>query len=133
MTDNGHAPDVTDLADIIARTKPVRVIRYRARDIDKSNVSLYQLKLVGRTLGLEPQEMVDAGAGATWAGIDIRQCLVWTILLREEPDLSWKEAEQFRYEEVPDPTPAATSTPHGTAGSSTQPSPLAARRQKLAR
>ena len=118
MTGNGHV-EVTHLGEILDATRP-RVVRLPSA-IDRGSVTMYELALVGRALGITPQELDAAVKAQGWEAIELQQALVWVILRRREPDLTWEEARTFALDIEPEPTTPATagsSTP-GTASSST--------------
>jgi hypothetical protein len=132
MTENGHGPAVTHLGEILDATRP-RVVRLPSM-IDRGSVTMYELSQVGRALGLSPQDIDAAVKEQGWDAIELQQALVWVILKRREPDLTWEEARTFALDLEPDPrTPAlaGSSTP-GTASPSTSVGPLASRRRKSA-
>jgi len=119
VSGNGHAPAVTHLGEIIDATRPRVVMLPKA--IDRGSVTMYELSLVGRALGLSPQELDAVVKAQGWEAIELQQALVWVILRRREPELTWEEARTFALDLEPDPTTPATagfSTP-GTASSST--------------
>jgi len=119
MTGNGHDPAVTHLGEILDATRP-RVVKL-PKAIDRGSVTMFELAVVGRALGITPQELDAAVKAQGWEAIELQQALVWVILRRREPDLAWEEARTFALDIEPDPTTPATagsSTP-GTASSST--------------
>ena len=134
MTTNGHDPAVTHLGEILDATRP-RVVRLPSM-IDRGSVTMYELAMVGRALGLSPQGIDAAVREQGWDAIELQQALVWVILKRREPDLTWEEARTFALdlETPPDPsTPAlAGSSTNGTASPSTSSGPLASRRRRCA-
>ena len=117
MTGNGHV-EVTHLGEIIDATRPRVVMLPKA--IDRGSVTMYELSLVGRALGLSPQELDAVVKAQGWEAIELQQALVWVILRRREPDLTWEEARTFALDLEPDPTTPATagSRRRGTASSS---------------
>ena len=119
MTENGHDPAVTHLGEILDATRP-RVVKL-PKAIDRGSVTMYELSLVGRALGITPQELDAAVKAQGWEAIELQQALVWVILRRREPDLTWEEARTFALDLEPDPTKPATagSATPGTASSST--------------
>jgi hypothetical protein len=132
LSTNGHDPAVTHLGEIIDATRP-RVVKLPSA-IDRGSVTMYELSMVGRALGLTPQGIDAAVREQGWDAIELQQALVWVILKRREPDLTWEEARTFALdlETPPDPqTPAlAGSSTLGTDSSSTSVGPLASRRRK---
>jgi hypothetical protein len=121
VSTNGHEPRVTELADVLERTRPTRVVQIPRERLDPGSVTLFELTAVGRALGMSPREL-GAIDPAGWESFDLQQALVWVILRREEPSLTWEEAQRFRLEFPPaNPTEPASagSATNGTATSST--------------
>ena len=109
MTENGHEA-VTDLGEIIERTRPTRTISIPLSSIRADTLTPYELVSVGRVLDKTPQELIDEfGERGGWTSIELAQALAWVIMRRVEPDLSWQEAQRFaiKWSDPPDPTPAA--------------------------
>jgi hypothetical protein len=137
VTGNGHDPAYTDLDAVIARTAPPRFIRFAGR-IDPRNITLYELSDVGEVLGVTPLELTRLG-DTDWRSLKLQQALVWVILRREEPALTWEEARTFALElpaddpDRPTPASAGASRPPGHASSSTPPAAPGSRRAKRAR
>lgn len=121
MSENGHAPAI-DLAEVMARTAPPRTIRLPREMLDVRNITTMELGAIGRALGMTPQEITTIDA-KSWDGVDLQQALVWVVLRREEPELTWQEAQRFALELAPPldrPTPASAgaSRTRGTRGRS---------------
>ena len=122
MSENGHGPVVTDLAELLERTKPARTVMIPRERLNPRSVTLTELAMAGRALGMTPEQIgaIDTGS---WAAFDLQQALVWVILRREEPELTWAEAQRFALEFAPaDPTPpvkTGSSRKRGTPGAST--------------
>jgi hypothetical protein len=131
MSGNGHDPAVTHLGDVIDATTP-RVVKLPSA-IDRGAVTMYELAQVGRALGITPQELDATVKAQGWDAIELQQALVWIILRRREPELTWDEAKRFALDLEPDPSPPAlagsSSTP-GTDSSSISAAPLASRRAR---
>ena len=134
---NGHV-EVVDLAAILEATQPARTLRMPRSAIREDALTPFELALIGRTLGLEPAELVAAVREATkgnWSTLELAYAFGWVILRRVEPALSWAEAQRYGLDmsdDPPDPTrprPAASRQP-GTNGQSTSTGAPGSRRAK---
>jgi hypothetical protein len=127
VTENGHAPEIIDLGEILDETRPARTVRL-PHSIDRGSVTAYELSLIGRALDITPAELDAAVRGGGWEAVDLQIAFVWVILRRREPDLTLEEVQTFGLDMSPDPTlPVKTGTlrRRGSAGSSISVAPPA--------
>ena len=116
MNENGHAPAVTDLGEILDRTRTGRVLRLPMAAIRRDSFSAWELAAVGRAIGLTPGEVTEEferREQGGWAAVELAQALAWVVLRRVEPDLRWEDARLFELDIVdspPDPTPPVGAT-----------------------
>lgn len=118
--ENGREASI-DLAAVMARTAPPRTITLPRDMLDVRNITTMELAAIGRALGLTPKEITAIDA-KSWDGVELQQALVWVVLRREEPTLTWDEAKRFALElppqDRPKPASAGGSLTSGTRGRS---------------
>jgi hypothetical protein len=110
VSTNGHEPAITDLGAILAETRPARVLRIPADAIREDSLTLYELVMIGRALGVSPETLsVSVQKRDGWAAVELAQAFAWIIARRVEPGLTWEEARTFGLDIVQ--TPADPTRP----------------------
>jgi hypothetical protein len=126
---NGSA-EIVDLAAVMAATRPARVVRVNAADLRPESLTAAEISEAGRLLGQKPSQLMRTLAERdSWEAIDFGYIVVWLVMRRREPDLTYETVRAWAIEIAPDPTPApaATSAPPGTDG------PLTSRARRASR
>ena len=112
MSSNGHEPTVTDLGAILERTEPSRTLRIPAAAIREDSLTYIELASIGRALDMTPDQLLElVRTKDGWLAVELAQAFAWAILRRVEPAVTWEEAQRYRLDIVPDPTPAAVVPP----------------------